>query len=665
MKTPFHRDGLAIVQSVAGVSKATGMGLIWNEARGNAEICVAVLDGPVDQSHPCFTGAHLDHLPTLVPGNADDGPASRHGTYVASIIFGQIGSPIAGVAPGCRGLILPVFASGTDGSLILCSQLDLARAILQAVEHGAHVINISGGQLTPAGEPEPLLAKAIEACAEQNVLVIAAAGNDGCECLHVPAALATVLSVGAMNARGEPLDISNWGGAYQTQGILAPGQDILGASPGGGIAARSGTSFATPIVSGIAALLLSAQVQRGQRPEPHAVRNALIESAIPCGTELSDVRRCLAGRINPAGALDLIAEGEARMTEATLIAPADAAGIAPAELPPREAERPAAARGAGATADAVRPASLPETASSTTGEPITRHPAAMSVAPSDCGCGGGGACTCGGGGTPQLIYALGKLAYDFGTEARRDRFVQFIDGGNPFDPAAMVQYLTSQPYEAESLIWTLNLDATPIYAVVPAGPYAYLAYDRLRETFNQQFKNGVEMVSIPGTLAGSVTLFSGQVVPAVVPAIRGMNTWATGALVAHVLGARPKDKDKKEQESYDQQASGLGNFLNRVYYDLRNLGMTAPDRALNYAATNAFQASQVILTATQGQLQLDTIAVRKSPVCRPDSECYDVEVAFFNPENENRSNQVFRFTVDVSDVIPVTIGHIRSWAKRA
>jgi cyanobactin maturation PatA/PatG family protease len=344
------------------------------------------------------------------------------------------------------------------------------------------------------------------------------------------------------------------------------------------------------------------------------------------------------------------------MTEATLIAPAEAAAIAP------ESELKAAVHVAGTAMNAVRPAALPESTAPAASEQVFRRSAATAVTPSDCGCGGGATCTCGTGQAKQLIYALGKLGYDFGTEARRDRFMQFI-GGNPFDPAAMVKYLAQNPYEAESLIWTLNLDATPIYAIVPAGPYAYAAYDRLREDYDGQLKSGVELVSIPGVLAGSVTLFSGQVVPTVVPAIRGMNSWSTKKLVAHVFGDRPTTK--KDQEAYDHQAGGLSNFLNRIYYDLRNLGMTAPDRALNYSATNAFQATQVIISATQGQMELDSINVRKSPVCRPDSDCYDVEVAFFSPDNENRSNQVFRFTVDVSDVIPVTIGEIRSWAKRA
>ncbi|MCW5689354.1 MAG: hypothetical protein KIT76_12485, partial [Pseudolabrys sp.] len=52
------------------------------------------------------------------------------------------------------------------------------------------------------------------------------------------------------------------------------------------------------------------------------------------------------------------------------------------------------------------------------------------------------------------------------------------------------------------------------------------------------------------------------------------------------------------------------------------------------------------------------------PVCRPDSECYDVEVSFFGPDNVLKANRVFRYTVDVSDVIPVTIGDIRTFAKR-
>lgn len=96
----------------------------------------------MDLAHPCFQGADLSVLPTLVAESARaDGAMSGHGTHVASVIFGQHGSAVKGVAPECRGLIVPVFADDRSSA----SQLDLARAIEQAANAGAHVINLSGG----------------------------------------------------------------------------------------------------------------------------------------------------------------------------------------------------------------------------------------------------------------------------------------------------------------------------------------------------------------------------------------------------------------------------------------------------------------------------------------------------------------------------------------
>jgi hypothetical protein len=108
----------------------------------------------------------------------------------------------------------------------------------------------------------------------------------------------------------------------------------------------------------------------------------------------------------------------------------------------------------------------------------------------------------------------------------------------------------------------------------------------------------------------------------------------------------------------------LTDFLNRVYYDHRNLGVTPQDRALNFSATNAFQATQVIRSVTTGGLDLDSITVKKSPVCRPDSDCWDVELGYFDPTNLQVARTVARFTVDVSDVIPVTLGVPRFWRAR-
>ncbi len=254
---------------------------LWEKSYGDPRVCIAVLDGPVDIAHPVLKGANIDQLDTLVSNNSNaNGIASQHGTHVTSVLFGQPQSPVQGIVPSCKGIILPIYADAQNGTSISCSQVDLARAITQAVQKGAHIINISGGEITPSGKADPLLENAIQYCKDSNVLVVAAAGNEGCNCLHIPAALPSVLAVGAMDENGNPDTHSNWGKVYTEQGILASGKDIMGAIPGGGTAVKSGTSFATPLVSGTAALLLSLQLQQGEKPNPHAIREILLKSAV-------------------------------------------------------------------------------------------------------------------------------------------------------------------------------------------------------------------------------------------------------------------------------------------------------------------------------------------------------------------------------------------------
>jgi cyanobactin maturation PatA/PatG family protease len=665
---------------------------------GDARVVIAILDGPVDLTHPALHGAKLVQLQSVTPVAASGGRASAHGTHVASIIFSQPGTGIDGAAPRCTGLLIPIFSDEHDGAQLACSQLDLARAILLAVENGAHIINISGGQLARTAEPEPVLAQAIESCARHNVLIVAAAGNDGCECLHVPAAVGTVLAVGAMDDEGRPLASSNWGAEYQAQGILAPGLDIAGAAIGGGIVRRSGTSFAAPYVSGVAAQLIAFQLAQGRLPDPHAVRAALLAGASPCSAGAGDdCRKVLSGRINIHQAVQHLAGGVNQMSEtATLvptsimpsesIAPSSDVAIMPSPAVAQIAlassrmalDRNILMSAEGGLDEVIRPSA----------DEVARQPSQLQLLqvpvesrgqitpscgcggdkPGGCGCGGGEKCSCGGHGgavqKPQLVYAIGRIGYDFGTEARRDSFIQAmgVGGNNPYAVDQLLSYLVSAPYEAPSLIWTLNLDATPIYAIQPLGAFAAAGYERLREFVDGQLNHGVELVSIPGVIGGSVRLQSGQVVPVIVPALRGMFAWATRPLVEHALGVRPENAER--QATFDRNAGGLTDFLDRVYYDLRNLGITAEERALNYSATNAVQVAEVIRATTSESLDLDTLHVKRSPVCRPDSECYDVELAFFNPNNTNIARRIFRFTVDVSDIIPVSIGETRSWTRR-
>ncbi|MDB9435440.1 PatA/PatG family cyanobactin maturation protease [Dolichospermum lemmermannii CS-548] len=643
---------------------------LWNLTQGDSQICVAILDGLVDQSHNCFNAANLTRLPTLIQGEATaNGSMSGHGTHVASIIFGQHNSSeLRGIAPQCRGLIVPIFGDNNKK----LSQLDLSRAIEQAVNAGAHIINISAGQLTDNGEAEGWLDRAVQLCKDHNVLIVAAAGNDGCECLHVPASLPTVLAVGAMNDQGKPIDFSNWGESYQNQGILAPGEHILGAKPGGGTQKLSGTSFATPIVSGVAALLLSLQVQRGETPDPAKVRAVLLETAIPCtDKDTDDISRCLLGKLNISGALAYFTGGtmSEELDTVETVDSIEAAGCGCAEITNSAEPEPN-------PEEFIPPEFFPVVPAVTTSAPLTNSSNSQfttmsnrtsnyitaSQAPSDLA-------------EVNLVYALGTLGYDFGSEARRDSFKQLMPGvqidgtaipANPYDARQMVDYLGDNLSEAKSLIWTLNLELTPIYAIEPGGAFARDVYAILQQLLSGQIQaedseNYVERVSIPGILSGrSVKLFSGQVVPVIeVPNIRGMYGWKVNTLVQAAIQTVQAQASEAQEESIRRT---LGSFLSRIYYDLRNLGTTSQDRALNFASTNAFQAASTFAEAVATGMELDSITVEKSPFCRLDSDCWDVKLKFFDPENSRRAKKLFRFTIDVSDIIPVTLGEVRSWS---
>lgn len=112
-----------------------------------------------------------------------------------------------------------------------------------------------------------------------------------------------------------------------------------------------------------------------------------------------------------------------------------------------------------------------------------------------------------------------------------------------------------------------------------------------------------------------------------------------------------------------------------MYFEFRNLGQNPADRALNYSATNLFQLGsalakiinpkELIPNIAEGTLYaFHSISVSKSPYCRADSDCWDVQLVFFNPDNDQTANLVVQFTVDVSDTMPVTLAPTRFWTTK-
>src|SRR5262245_40227554 len=116
------------------LSSIDGLRDCQKQTLGDPDICIAIIDSRVELTHPCFAGAQLKEIvPVWLQSTM--GPAgASHGTHVASIIFGQQGGAVEGIAPRCRGIIIPVYGETENGELRPCSQQDLARAIALALE---------------------------------------------------------------------------------------------------------------------------------------------------------------------------------------------------------------------------------------------------------------------------------------------------------------------------------------------------------------------------------------------------------------------------------------------------------------------------------------------------------------------------------------------------
>jgi len=263
-----------------------------------------------------------------------------------------------------------------------------------------------------------------------------------------------------------------------------------------------------------------------------------------------------------------------------------------------------------------------------------------------------------------LIYAFGTLNYTFANGARRDLVVQEMLPGTPFLRHDLVTYLAAHPAQAEWLTWTLNVDATSIYALRPAAAFSRVLYTQLRQWLGQ-FPEGTHIhLSVPGVVTGTTRLLSGEVVPVLQPVLHGLYCWSPEDLLHQFM--LDGKLDANEQRQIDEIDERIDKFQQRVYAELRNRGATPQERALNYAATEAFQLLYVQMSdPTQDiqDLELSEVVAAASPLCRADSapHCWDVELRFFYPEDLTRARRVYRFTVDVSDVLPVMLGDHGEW----
>jgi type VII secretion-associated serine protease mycosin len=226
--------------------------LVWPLTEG-AGVTVAVIDSGVSDDHPALAGQVLAGQ-DLVAGGSAKCDSVGHGTIIAGIIAGRptASSGFHGMAPQARILPLRVLDSA-DRSFDQALPKRIAQAIRIATDRGASIINLS---LTTV--PVPELADAVSYAIAHDVVVVAAAGNDGSSQSgqpDYPAAYPGVLAVAGIDENGNHVQTSSSGDYVD---IAAPGLQIAGPAPqGGGYALEpsGGTSFAAAYVSGVAALV--------------------------------------------------------------------------------------------------------------------------------------------------------------------------------------------------------------------------------------------------------------------------------------------------------------------------------------------------------------------------------------------------------------------------
>ena len=308
----------------------------WESSQGEG-VKIAIIDTGIDSTHPSLKGVVVGGTDMSGFGSSDGqtpvGSNSYHGTMVASIAAGRGESEIIGAAPKSQLLSVSI-AFGIQG---LDTDSQIADGIIWAVDNGAKVINLSLTR-NSVSWPESW-DRAFLYAFENDVVVVAAAGNrsEGTEQVSAPATIPGVISVAGLDRNGDPSqDFSTSGFSI---GVTAPAEDLIGAYPGGEYRMWSGTSGATPIVSGMVALIRSMYPEMDaanvvNRVISSATRDGFVGYSTSFGHGVIDANQALFAQIaevtdNPLGSLEqwvklYRAEAEAEISPGEIVSPIEA-----------------------------------------------------------------------------------------------------------------------------------------------------------------------------------------------------------------------------------------------------------------------------------------------------------------------------------------------------
>jgi subtilisin family serine protease len=234
---------------------------LMEHTSGSPEVKIGLIDGPVRVDHPDLASESLQELPgpgaTCTRANS---AACLHGTFIAGMLSARRTAAAPAICPNCTLLIRPIFTGPSSGPDHMpgASPQQLAGAILDCVQAGAHVINLSLGLARLSGTGDHALTEALDHALKHGVIVVAAAGNQGTVGSSAITRHPWVVPVAACDHHGAPTSESTLGSSIGSHGLRAPGEAITSLGSDSGSVTLGGTSVAVPFVTGAAALLWSA-----------------------------------------------------------------------------------------------------------------------------------------------------------------------------------------------------------------------------------------------------------------------------------------------------------------------------------------------------------------------------------------------------------------------
>ena len=234
----------------------------WDITQGSATVVIAIVDSGIDATHPELASKVLPGY-NFVDNNTNTTDVNGHGTWVAGVAA-AIGNNAAGVAGlAWQSKILPVRVSDAQG---VAWTSVIANGMTWAADHGAKVVNVSFGGVASS----PSINSAAQYVLNKGGIVVASAGN--CGCFDATAENPYIISVAGTDQNDARWPSSSQGNYVD---ISAPATGIVTTNRGGGTVTAQGTSFASPLVGGVLALMRSANPQLS----PTDLKNLLLANA--------------------------------------------------------------------------------------------------------------------------------------------------------------------------------------------------------------------------------------------------------------------------------------------------------------------------------------------------------------------------------------------------